>query len=455
MSNPRENLEEIEALFLLNKQDNDIISELLSRLQVLEDAPEYIEYASIISSLKLCLTKQKLENNNFVSDQWKRHISFTETAGRKKINIDRNTLEYLLLIGMAKTEIATIFNVHRHTVLRWINDHSLNNLFDDPEDDTIIENYLQEVMNTYPNLGEQYAQGVLLNKRIKIKRQRLRQILKRLKQSLPLSMPAIRRRQYHTRTSNTMWHLDSTHKLIHWRFITSGCVDGKSRKVIWLKCADNNRADTTYNYFLNAIQEHQCPFQVRGDKGVENKKIAKHMIAIRGDNIRGFIGGKSSHNTRIERFWKEYNTNVMKTFFDEFTNLEHLGYLDRTDNKDLWVLHKVFLPIINEKLLELKTYYNNHPIRTENYKSPNQLYAANALRSQVINTSISEQSIDILHNWQNVYSPTPRNNVVVPSIENIIMNDVQIDMVETILHNNDLDPKSKYINIRAFLRGLN
>ena len=146
---------------------------------------------------------------------------------------------------------------------------------------------------------------------------------------------------------------------------------------------------------------------------------------------------------------------IIKTFFDEFTNLEHLGYLDRTDNKDLWVLHKVFLPIINEKLLELKTYYNNHPIRTENYKSPNQLYAANDLRSQVINTSILEQSIDILHNWQNVYSPTPRNNVVVPSIENIIMNDVQNEMVETNLHNNDLDPKSKYINIRAFLRGLN
>ena len=88
MSNPRENLEEIEALFLLNKQDNEIITELLSRLQLYEDVPEYTQYSSLITSLKICLTKQKFENNNFVSDQWKSHISLTETGGRKKTNID-------------------------------------------------------------------------------------------------------------------------------------------------------------------------------------------------------------------------------------------------------------------------------------------------------------------------------------------------------------------------------
>ena len=101
MSNPRENLEEIEALFLLNKQDNEIITELLSWLQGYEDVLEYTQYSSLITSLKTCLTKQNLENNNFASDQWKSHISLTETGGRKKINIDRNTLEYLLSIGMS------------------------------------------------------------------------------------------------------------------------------------------------------------------------------------------------------------------------------------------------------------------------------------------------------------------------------------------------------------------
>ena len=37
MSNPIENLEEIEAVFILNKQDNVIIAELLTRLNGYEE----------------------------------------------------------------------------------------------------------------------------------------------------------------------------------------------------------------------------------------------------------------------------------------------------------------------------------------------------------------------------------------------------------------------------------
>ena len=57
MNTPRENLEEVEALFLLNKQDNDIITVLLSWLQGYEDIPEYTQYVSLITALKLCLEK--------------------------------------------------------------------------------------------------------------------------------------------------------------------------------------------------------------------------------------------------------------------------------------------------------------------------------------------------------------------------------------------------------------
>ena len=91
----------------------------------------------------------------------------------------------------------------------------------------------------------------------------------------------------------------------------------------------------TYNYFLKAIKEYQCPLQVREDKGAENRIIAKYIIAIRGENIRGFIGGKSTHNTRIERFQREYNITVMQKFYDEFMYLEELGCLDRTENNNL------------------------------------------------------------------------------------------------------------------------
>ena len=134
--------------------------------------------------------------------------------------------------------------------------------------------------------------------------------------------------------------------------------------------------------------------------------------------------------------------------------LEELGCLDRNDNNDLWVLHQVYLPVINEKLMELKTYFNDHPICTAEGKTPNQMYAVSALHSQVINTSISAETIDILSNWQNVFSPPPQNNASVPMIEAILMNEVQSNFVDTILSNHDLQPKSKYINIRSYIREL-
>ena len=84
--------------------------------------------------------------------------------------------------------------------------------------------------------------------------------------------------------------------------------------IIWLKCTDNNRAEITYKICLHAIDECQCLLQVRSDLGVENELAAKHMLMIRGNDIKGCIGGKPTHNTRIERCWGECNTNAIDFF---------------------------------------------------------------------------------------------------------------------------------------------
>ena len=454
MSNPIDNLQEVEALFIENKLDNNIIAELITRSQGYQHQPEHTQHSSLILSLISSLTKQQLENSNFITDRWKNHIYCTETKGRTKINIVRTALHYLLSIDTNKVEIAKIFNVSRWTVGRWIKDHDLSNALIDPEEDSVIENHLRQVIVAYPNLGELHARGILLAKGMKIKRNRLRIILRRIKPSNSLSMSTIRRRLYRTRTANSMWHLDSTHKLKHWRFVTSGCADGHSRKIVWLKCSNNNLADAACNYFLDAIQKHQCPFQVRGDKGAENRMIAKHVIAIRGEDIRGYTGGRSCHNTRIERFWGECNRNVMGKYAAEFTYLEQLDLLDRHDENDSWVLHEVYLPIINQKLVEMEDYCNNHPITSANGQTPNQMHAISALRDQVISTSVSAGTIDILHNWQNVFSPDSSDNITVPTLQSIVLNDQQMNFVNTISNNTETSPRSKCIDTRAYLREL-
>ena len=183
MSTLLENLEEIEALYLLYKYDNNLVSELLTKLQSYEGLPEYTQYVSLITLLKMSLTKQQLENNNYASDRWQSHAYFTEISGKRKKNAHQNALRHLLSIGVNNIEIGKIFQVSRYTIIRLINNHNLKDILIEPEDDSVIENYPQEIISTYKNIDELYTCGVLLSKGIKIRRQRLRTILRCLKSS--------------------------------------------------------------------------------------------------------------------------------------------------------------------------------------------------------------------------------------------------------------------------------
>ena len=87
-------------------------------------------------------------------------------------------------------------------------------------------------------------------------------------------------------------------------------IDEHSQKMLWLKCSINNKAETAYDLILKDAQENVTPLQVRGDMGVENKILAKHMILMRNSTHNGFIGARYVYNTRIDRFWREHNTTV-------------------------------------------------------------------------------------------------------------------------------------------------
>ena len=175
---------------------------------------------------------------------------------------------------------------------------------------------------------------------------------------------------------------DSHHKLIRWKFVTHGGIDGYSRLIVFLKCSTNNRSLTLYNLFLEAVHNYHLPSRVRTDQGGENVLVAQHMLEHRGSERRSFITGSSVHNNRIERLWRDLHQGVTLLYYRLFYYLEQYNLLDPLNEQHLYALHYVFAARINKSITEFKNAWNHHHIRTAHHKSPYQLFTAGLLLLQ-------------------------------------------------------------------------
>ena len=89
------------------------------------------------------------------------------------------------------------------------------------------------------------------------------------------------------------------------------------------------------------------------------------------------ITGSSVHNQRVERFNRDLNIHCGDVIKSELYELEHQGLLDPSNNTDLFCLHYVYVPRINQLLQEFVNAHNHHSISTENNLTPLQLFNNN------------------------------------------------------------------------------
>jgi hypothetical protein len=92
---------------------------------------------------------------------------------------------------------------------------------------------------------------------------------------------AVKRRQYNVPYPMILVHSDGCHHLVKYGIVLHGCIDGYSRKILYMAFANNNRAETVGELHRAMLVEYGVPTLHRTDHGGENVEIWQMLRYMR------------------------------------------------------------------------------------------------------------------------------------------------------------------------------
>lgn len=332
--------------------------------------------------------------------------------GRPRVPIPESQLRSLLEYHYSLVDIGRILAVSPRTVRRRILEYGLEAeaSYSDISDED-LDAFTQSFAIDNPDCGLKTYEGFLRSCGLKLQRARVRESMLRVD---PIGVQrrlrrALHRRRYNVPAPNSLWHVDGHHKLIRWGIVVHAAIDGYSRLPVFLRASDNNRADTVLDCFLEAVEVFGLPSRVRCDKGGENVRISQFMLShpARGPNRASCITGRSVHNQRVERFWRDLFSGCVSIFYFLFYGLEDSELLDRDDPVDLFCIHYVFLPRINHQLGIFREMYSHHRLRGCRNRSPYQLWISGiafAMDQDAVINGVEDDMVRLTCMGKNVFT---------------------------------------------------
>ena len=165
-----------------------------------------------------------------------------------------------------------------------------------------------------------------------------------------------------------------------------GGIDGYSRLITFLRASTNNLASTLLLAFTIAVDQFGLPSHIRIDQGGENVLVSQYMLEhpSRGCGRSRVISGRSVHNQRNERLWRDLFSGCVCLFYSLFYFLEDTGLLNINDPINLDAPHFAFMPVIQKQLDLFREGWAHHKVRTEGNQTPQQLWIVglNSMASQ-------------------------------------------------------------------------
>src|SRR5436190_11564173 len=317
------------------------------------------------------------------------------TGGRPRFSLPWETISAYRVANFTWTAIAALLQIHPKTLWR----HRIEINYEDPSPYSSISNeeldrHVSHIIEqTGGTIVSQFMSSVLLDHGHKVARRRVRESMRRLDILGNADRWAtwIPRTSYSVHGPNALWHMDGNMKLKDYGFVLHSSIDGYSRRIIYLQVNTNNRAATVLEAFLSGIQAlNVIPERIRTDKGGENRDVVAWMLIINGTGTSTVITGRSVHNQRIERLWRDVNR-WLTVFHLVFLHLQQNNIYDSDNEIDKFTLIFVYYPLMQRSLHQFARIWNHHKLRTEHHRSPIQLYADGNPQSLSILLNDAEQ----------------------------------------------------------------